>query len=75
MTPEQLANCLAVLCWTNTDLANAIGRDEAVVRRYLAGTKEIPPPVAAWLVKAASWMLDNPCPKLPAHSKEHADVS
>lgn len=61
MTPDRLRECLALLRWSQRGLADALQVDERQVRRWAAGAA-IPPPVAAWLAKAAAWMDRNPPP-------------
>jgi transcriptional regulator with XRE-family HTH domain len=67
MTPAAFRAALASLRWTQRGLAAALGVDERQVRRWAAGAT-VPPPVAAWLVRAAAWMDRNPPP-----SRRHLD--
>lgn len=63
MTPARLAACLATLRWSQRGLAAAIDYDDRLVRRWAAGERPIPAPVAAWLERAAAWHAENPPPR------------
>lgn len=63
MTPERLADCLRALRWSQRGLAAAIDYDDRLVRRWAAGERPIPAPVAAWLERAAAWHSKNPPPR------------
>ncbi|WP_412033240.1 hypothetical protein ACLIR7_09570 [Nitratireductor aquimarinus] len=49
MTHEELADCLEMVRWPTSTLAEALGRDEAEVFAWLAGEKPIPAKTAAWI--------------------------
>lgn len=62
MTPARLAECLALLRWSQRGLAAALGRPEATVRQWLAGKVRVPEPVGAWLETLAEAHARNPPP-------------
>jgi plasmid maintenance system antidote protein VapI len=63
MTPARLAECLDLLRWSQRGLAAAIGYDDRLIRRWIAGRRPIPVHVAAWLERAAGWHAENPPPR------------
>lgn len=63
MTPFQLRACLGCLRWSQRSLAEALGCDDRLVRRWAAGSLPVPPVVAEWLDKAARWHAMNPAPQ------------
>lgn len=62
MTPERLRECLAALRWSQRGLADALACDERQVRRWAAGAT-VPPSVAAWLERLASYHERHPPPQ------------
>lgn len=68
MTPTRLRECLAALRWSQRELAACLSCDERRVRRWAAGTYEIPPRVALWLARLAHCHKANPPPDWRASS-------
>ncbi|WP_458097362.1 nuclease [Roseomonas sp. WA12] len=64
MTPTRLRECLALLRWSQRGLADALGMDEARVRKMARGTSEVPVDLAAWLERRAVAMADDPPPAI-----------
>lgn len=62
MTGPELRDAIRTLGWTQRRAAMRLGRGEATVRRWIAGTVPIPPDVAAWCRAAAAWHRAHPCP-------------
>lgn len=49
MTPARFVECLEALHWSNDQLAEIFGCDEALIEAWAAGFEDIPPKAAAWL--------------------------
>lgn len=62
MDPTRLRECLALLRWSQRGLAEALGMDEASVRKMARGTKSVPPELSAWLDRRAKAMEADPPP-------------
>lgn len=62
MTPKRLAECIAILGWTQRETGRQLSRQEAAIRQYLAG-KKIPDADAAWIEKLARFHERNPAPQ------------
>ena len=62
MTPTRLRECIALLRWSQRGLADAIGVDEARVRKWARGVGEVPDEVASWLERRADAMAADPPP-------------
>ena len=62
MTPGRLRECLAALRWSQRGLAEALGCDDRLVRRWASGDASVAPDVAEWLERAATFHADNPAP-------------
>ena len=62
MTPTRLRDCLALLRWSQRGLAEALGCDDRLVRRWASGDASIAPDVADWLERAATFHAANPAP-------------
>ena len=63
MTPGRLRECLAWLRWSQRGLAEALGCDDRLVRRWAAGTGPVPDEVAAWLERLAAAHAAMPAPQ------------
>lgn len=61
----RLSRALAILRWGAADLAGEANVSERVVRRWIAGTMEIPRPVLVWLEGLARVHETTPAPKKP----------
>jgi transcriptional regulator with XRE-family HTH domain len=53
MTPSALRDALASIRWSQRGLAEVLGCDDRMVRRWAAGSAEIPPAVGEWLANLA----------------------
>jgi transcriptional regulator with XRE-family HTH domain len=59
-----LRRALATIRWSMTEFAEACGVSATTVRRWSAGTRDMPPAVSAWVNAAAAWHRDNPVPSV-----------
>jgi len=62
MSPERFRACLLVIGWSGQGFAKKIGVDERQVRRWTAGTGNVPPRIAEWLEQVAAFFDANPPP-------------
>jgi transcriptional regulator with XRE-family HTH domain len=62
MTGADLTFALAVIGWSQRELARRLGVTESRVRRWARGTMPVPEAVADWLRRAAEWHIANPPP-------------
>lgn len=65
MSPDRLRECLALLRWSQRGLADALGMDEARVRKWARGVGNVPADIAAWLDRRADAMASDPPPQAP----------
>ena len=63
MTPTRLAECIAILGWTQRETGRQLSRQEAAIRQYLAGKIKIPDADAAWIERLARFRERNPPPQ------------
>lgn len=54
MTGDQLAESIALIGWTNAEVARRIGCHESRIRRMIAGEIEIPLDVSLWVSTLAA---------------------
>ena len=62
MTPTRLREVLDALHWSQRDLADLLGCNERLVRRWAAGQAGLPSPVAAWIETRFADHQHNPPP-------------
>lgn len=62
MTPDRLRECLALLGWSQHQLARMTGRQEGAVRMWARGRIAVEPAVAAWLERWAGFAAAHPPP-------------
>jgi hypothetical protein len=62
MTPAEFRICLQHLAWSQRGLAELLGRDDRLVRRWASGGSEIPAEVAEWLAVLAACHAKHPPP-------------
>ena len=62
MTGARLRQCLALMRWSQRELAGALGCDDRLVRRWAAGGADIPEPVAEWLEALSATHARHPAP-------------
>lgn len=62
MTPTQLRDCLEELRWSQRGLAQVLGCNDRIVRRWTAGDGEIPAAIAEWLYKLCAHFRQFPPP-------------
>ena len=62
MNATRLRECLAALGWSQRGLADFLGCDERLVRRWAAGQLAMPPTVATWLEARARHAEATPPP-------------
>ena len=63
MSPSGLRDALALLRWSQRGLAEALGCDDRLVRRWASGDAGVPAEVAAWLAKLARAHQADPPPQ------------
>jgi len=62
VTPARIAECIAILGWTQREAGRQLSRQEAAIRQYLAGKVKIPDADAAWIERLARFRERNPPP-------------
>ena len=62
MSPHRLLICLAVLGWTERELARRTGRQQTAVRRWIGHRSPVPADVAAWLETLTAFHETHPTP-------------
>lgn len=75
MTPTRLRECLALLRWSQRGLADALGMDEARVRKMARGAADVPGELAAWLERRAEAMAADPPPAVPDGRRRQAEAA
>jgi hypothetical protein len=63
VTPERLAECIAIIGWTQRETGRQLKRQEAAIRQYLRGNAKIPDADASWIEKLARFHERNPAPR------------
>lgn len=63
MSPDRLREVLALLRWSQRGLADALGCDDRLVRRWASGDGSVPPDVATWLEALAAAHERHPPPE------------
>ena len=56
MTKERMAEIMRQIGWSSRELGRRLGVRESSIRRYLQGSREVPPNLAAWLEGLATHM-------------------
>ena len=62
MSPYRLLVCLAVLGWSERELARRTGRLQTIVRRWTNGQSPVPTDIAAWVETLAAFHRAHPAP-------------
>ncbi len=62
MTPTRLREILDELHWSQRDLADLVGCNERLVRRWAVGKPEAPGPLADWLEERLTLHRRHPAP-------------
>lgn len=62
MTDDEFKGCLDKMRRSRRDFAKEIGARPNAVDLWASGKISVPPPVAAWLRRAAAWFDENPAP-------------
>ena len=62
MSSYRLLVCLAILGWSERDLARRTGRHQTTIVRWVKGLSPIPGEEAAWLETLAVFHVANPAP-------------
>jgi transcriptional regulator with XRE-family HTH domain len=62
MTPPERRACLKAIGWSQRGLADRLGYDEGVVRRWMRGNGGPPRDVDAWLESLAAFHREHPAP-------------
>ena len=62
MNPTRLREILDALHWSQRDLADLLGCNERLVRRWAAGQANVPTTVAAWIETRLAYHRHNPPP-------------
>ncbi len=63
MSPSDLREALVALRWSQRGLAEALGCDDRLVRRWASGDAAVPADVAVWLLDLARVHAANPPPR------------
>ncbi len=63
MSPSRLRAALAALRWSQRGLADALGCDDRLVRRWASGAASVPPEVATWLAALSATHETHPPPE------------
>ena len=63
MSPSDLREALALLRWSQRGLAEALGCDDRIVRRWASGDAMIPADVVLWVSSLAKAHQANPPPQ------------
>ncbi len=63
MSPNRLREALSLLRWSQRGLAEALGCDDRLVRRWASGDATVPPDVATWLADLAEAHARRPAPE------------
>jgi ribosome-binding protein aMBF1 (putative translation factor) len=74
MTPTRFRECLTLLRWSQRGLADALQRDESMIRKMARGAADIPGDLAAWLERRAEAMRADPPPAIP-DARKRQDVA
>lgn len=64
MTADRLRECLARMSWSQRGLAELLGCDDRLVRRWSSGETPVPWEVGSWLEALAKFHERNPVPTL-----------
>lgn len=70
MTPNELRECLNMLCWSQRGLARRLGRQEGTVRQWARGIVQIPLDVEVWIENLTRHYINNPAPKRASDQNE-----
>ena len=77
MSGYRILRCLAILGWSERELARRTGRHQTTIRRWIDGTGATDADVAEWLQLLAQFHRDHPAPRLtplwrpPARKSNH----
>ena len=63
MTPARLRECVDLIGWSMRGLADRLGCDNRLVRRWASGAAAIPESVSAWLERLAEAHSSAPAPQ------------
>ena len=64
MSPYRIGLCLAILGWSERELARRTGRHQTEVRRWMLGSAIVDPDVAKWLTSLEQFFREHPAPRL-----------
>ncbi len=62
MSPHRLLVCLAVLGWSERELARRTGRHQTTIKRWAGGSGAVDDDTAAWLERLVAFHLAHPAP-------------
>jgi hypothetical protein len=62
MSPHRLLVCLAVLGWSERELARRTGRHQTTIKRWTGGSGAVDDGTAAWLERLVAFHLAHPAP-------------
>jgi len=63
MSAHRLLVCLAVLGWSERELARRAGRHQTTIKRWASGSGAIDDDTAAWLERLVAFHLAHPAPR------------
>ena len=72
MSSHRLLVCLAVLGWSERELARRIGRQQTTIRRWAGGRGAVDDDTATWLEALAAFHLAHPAPRSAVWGKASA---
>jgi len=63
MSSHRLLVCLAVLGWSERELARRTGRHQTTIKRWASGSGAVDDDTAAWLGRLVAFHLTHPAPR------------
>ncbi len=74
MSPHRLLVCLAVLGWSERELARRTGRHQTTIKRWTSGSGAVDDGTAAWLERLVAFHLAHPAPRTRHEGVRHVLV-
>jgi len=69
MSSHRLLVCLAVLGWSERELARRTGRHQTTIKRWASGSGAVDDDTAAWLESLVAFHLAHPAPRYRLRDK------
>ena len=70
MSSYRLLVCLAILGWSERELARRADRHQTTIVRWVKGLSPVPDEVAAWLETLVAFHIANPTPRYVAGGEQ-----